>query len=241
MKNLNIILFIFFVLFLILTIFSFDPLPLFLVIFLAFLICLICLISYLGTDRGIFAALALICLPFLLEYLFYKFNLPFFETPLIRYLTTWGLDLPITLTNLFTVFSVPLLFISALFFAQKIKLLANIKNYHKTFLFLVTAILISLNWLMFSQNQLVYNNFLKWLLVALITNALIVRFYKFKAQTAEIYKEMPIIIYLAIYGTSALKRLDSLNLTITALLTLFYLILLYNEFKIKKLKINWPF
>jgi len=235
MRTFTIILFIFFAFFLIISLFVIDPFPFFLVIFLAFLIAFICLAAYLGSFRGILAGLLFIFLPFILESLHYHYHLPFSSLPLIRNFTFNRNNLPITLTNLFTIITIPLLFLSSLFFAQKIKILANVKNYHKTFLILASSFLMAISFLAVKPNNIDYNNFVKWLIIALITNLIVVWFYKFKPKTPEIYKESPIILYLAIYGMSALKRMDAFNLIITVLLTFLYLILLYNEYKIRKI------
>src|SRR4030042_2014755 len=115
MRGFITILFIFFCLFLIIFWFAFDPLLLFLVIFLAFFICFFCSGYYLGAFRGIVTALIYCLAPFVIEYFLYHYNFPFVHSALINYLTFEELDLPITLNNLFTVFSTPLLFISSLF------------------------------------------------------------------------------------------------------------------------------
>jgi len=235
MRTFTIILFIFFAFFLIISLFVIDPFPFFLVIFLAFLIAFICLAAYMGPFRGILAGLLFIFLPFILESLHYRYHLPFSSLPLFKNLTLDRSNLPVTLTSLFTVITIPLLFMSALFFAQKIKLLASVKNYHKTFLIVASSFLMAISFLSVKPNAIVYQNFLKWLIIALIIYFVAAWLYKFKPETAEIYKELPIILYLAIYGVSALKRLDVFNLMITILFTIIYLILLYNEYKIRKL------
>lgn len=235
MRTFIIILFVFFLLFLMGSLFIIDPLILFIVIFLAFLIAIICLVYYLGYLRGALILVAFVFLPFFLEYLFYRFNLPFFQSPLIRILNLQQLNLAITLNNLFLVFSLPLLFMTALIFSHKIKLFANIKRFHNTFITINASILVSLSFLLITPTSIEYQNFLKWLVIALIINFLLARFYQFKAEIPEIYKELPIILYLAIYGTSALKQLNTFNLIVTVLLTLFYLLILYNEYKIRKI------
>ena len=235
MKNFSIILFIFFILFLMGSLFINDPMLVFLVIFLAFILSLICLIAYLGKLRGIIILLSFIILPFLIEYLFHWLKLPLFETPLISTLNWKQLYLPININSLFLIFTLPLLFMSSLFFVQKIKIFSTIKNFPLTFLIISNSILICLNFLIFKANVIIYQDFLKWLLIALITNLLIAKLYSFKADIAEIYKELPIIIYLAIYGVNALRRLDSISLIIAAFLTILYLYLLYKEYKIRQL------
>ena len=235
MRNFIIILFILFLLFLIGSLFIADPLIFFLFIFLGFVIGFICLIFYLGKAKGLLAMLVFIFLPFLIEYLFFWLNIPFFETPLIQNLSFSNINLPITLNTLFFIFTIPLLFISALFFAQKIKLFANLKKYHKNFIAIISSLLIALNFLILTQNLFEYKNFIKWLIIALIVNFLIAAFYRFRAEIPEIYKELPIILYLAIYGAGALKQLNAFNLIVTIILTLFYLLILYNEYKIRKI------
>jgi len=188
MKTFTIILSIFFVLFLIATLFVTDPLPIFLTIFLAFISVFICLGLYLGW-RGILAVLLYIILPFLIEYLFYKFKLPLFEQPLIKNLTFKNITLPITLTTLFNIFTLPLAFMAASFFAQKAKLFFNVKIYQKTFLIFVSSFLIAINFLRLDKNGLVYAGFFKWLIIALISYALIIRLYQFKIETADLFKE----------------------------------------------------
>jgi hypothetical protein len=239
MRSLITILFVFFCFFLIISLFVFDPLPLFLVIFIAFLICFVCLSYYLSPFRGILTALCYSIFPFVIEYLLYKYNFVFAQSALLNYLSLESIDLSVTLNNLFMIFSVPLLFMSSLFFAQKIKLLVNIKTYHKTFLFITATLLLTITFLSFTENALNYRNAIKWLIVALIINFFIVRIVKFKPDTPDIFKELPIIIYLAIYGTNALKVLDNLQMGFAGFLTVTYLVLLYNEYKIRKIK--FPF
>jgi len=241
MRSFTIILFVFFAFFLAISLFVVDPLPFFIVIFLAFLICFICLASYLGKLRGLTIGIIFIILPFLIEYYAYKYQLPFAGNALIRNLNFNRINLPITLNNLFTIFTVPLLFLSSLFFAYKIKLLTNLKTYHKTFLIISGSLLVAINFLSLTDNQAQFQNFFKWLIIALIVNSLTVWLYKFKPETKEIYKELPIILYLTIYGTNAFKQADSFQLFVTIILTICYLMLLYNEYKIKKIKAVFPF
>jgi hypothetical protein len=240
MKNFTIILFIFLCLFLVVYIFTIDLLPLFLTIFLAFIIAFICLASYLGKIRGILCGLIFIFLPFLLEYLFYLYKIPFFYSPVIKFLSRSEIRLPLTLNNLFLVFTIPLLFMASLFLSQKIKSFSNLKNYHQTFLVIISSLLLAITFLSFTQNQLDYLNFFKWLIIGLIINSLLVKLYKFNPKTAETFKELPIIIYLAIFATSALKRMDNLQLLIVGILTFIYLLLLYYEYKFKKIKTAFP-
>ena len=241
MKNFTIILFILFCLFLVVYIFTIDLLTLFLTIFLAFIITFICLASYLGKIRGIICGLIFIILPFLLEYLFYYYKIPYFYAPVIKYLSRSEIRLPLTLNNLFLVFTIPLLFMAALFFSQKIRAFSNLKNYHKIFLVIISSLLLAVTFINFSQNQLNLIDFIKWLVLALIVNSLLVKFYKFKPETAETFKELPIIIYLSIFATSALKRMDNLQLVIIGILTFIYLLLLYYEYKFKKIKTAYSY
>lgn len=235
MRNITLIIFIFFILFLIGTLFVISPLFFFLTIFLAFLISIICLITYLGY-RGIFIAIIFIFIPFVIESLFFRFDLLFFEQPLIRSLTISQINLALTLNNLFFLFTIPLLFMTALFFAQKIRLYFNLKSYHKTFIAVISSLLVSINFLVINQNTFAYTNFIKWLIIALIINSLVAWLFYFKPLTAELYKELPIIIYLAIYGTSALKKLEPFQLIVIAVLTISYLVILYHEYKYKKIR-----
>ncbi|MDD5341641.1 MAG: hypothetical protein PHC97_04400 [Patescibacteria group bacterium] len=55
----------------------------------------------------------------------------------------------------------------------------------------------------------------------------------------DLFKEAPIIIYLAIYGINSLKLFDPFGLLIAGLLTLIYLLLLYNEYKMNKISGNF--
>jgi hypothetical protein len=236
MKNFTIILFVFFIIFLIFSLFVSDQLLLFLLVFMAFLISFICLSEYLGIIRGIFSGLALVILPFLLEYLLYVLKIPYFETPVIKSIATDNINVPLTVSNLFMVFSIPLLFVCALFFAQKMKLFLNVKKYFKTFLTICSSILISINFLVIDQSGITYQNFIKWLAVALLVNLLISRLYKFRGNISDLFKELPIIIFLIIYGTGAMKSMNASGLIIAALLTIIYLVLLYNEYKFKKIK-----
>ncbi len=234
MRNFTIILFVFFIIFLIFSLFVSDQLLLFLLVFMAFSIGFICLAKYLGALRGILSGLGLIILPFIIEYLLFVLKIPYFESPLIKSITTNNINVPLTVNNLFMIFSLPLLLICALFFAQKMKLFLNIKNYPKTFLIIASSLLISLNFLVIDQGSITYQNFIKWLIVALLVNILISRLYKFSGKISDLFKELPIIIYLIIYSTNAMKSMNASGLIIAAFLTIIYLMLLYNEYKIKK-------
>ncbi|HDQ22354.1 MAG TPA: hypothetical protein ENN28_00070 [Candidatus Uhrbacteria bacterium] len=235
MRSFIIILFIFFLIFLTGSLFIIDPLLFYLMMFLAFLIAILCLANYLGKTKGLIAALLLIGLPFFLEYLFFMFGLPLFESPLISSLRRIDVSLAINLNNLFFILTVPLLFITALFFAQKIKLFINIKVYHKTFLIIASSILIALNFLAITPENLIYKDALKWLVIALVVNLLLSVFYRFNVGTPEIYKELPIILFLSLYGTGALRQMNTFNLVVIFLLAVFYLLILYNEYKIRKI------
>ncbi|MBD3359379.1 MAG: hypothetical protein GF365_01570 [Candidatus Buchananbacteria bacterium] len=235
MKNFTIILFIFYILFLMGSLFIIDPLLFFLTIFVGFVIGFICLNYYLSFWRGISIGILFIFLPFIFEYLGFRFNLPFFDTHLIQTLTLNQIDLPITLNTLFSIFTIPLLLISALFFSHKLKLFANVKNYHKTFIIITGSLLVALNFLSITNEAIKYQDFLKWLAIALVINFILSWLYKFQVETPEIYKELPIILYLSIYGSRALRSFDYFNLTITVILTFAYLIVLYNEYKLKKI------
>ncbi len=235
MRNLVIIIFIFFLLFLISSLFIADPQIIFLMLTPALLIAFICLSSYLGIWRGILITLLLIFLPFLIEYIFFLLNLPFLGSPMIQKLTLKEINLPITVDNLFSVFATPLIFISALIFSQKMKIFVDIKKYHKTFIIIISSLLIAINFLLITQTTIGYENFIKWLIIALITISLISPFLKFRAKTPGIYKDLPIVLYLAIYGVGALRLLNIFNLIIAVLLISFYLYILYKEYKIRKI------
>ncbi len=235
MRNFIIILFIFFMFFLIGSLFILDPLIFYLMLFLAFIVSIICLVYYLGKIKGTAIAIIFIFLPFIIDYLFFKFNIPFFGNPLISDLSKQNLALAITLNNLFFVLTVPLLFMTALFVAKKIKPFFNIRIYHKTFLIIVSSILIGLNFMSISQNKIEYQNAIKWFIIALIVNFISVKLYEFKTNIPEIYKELPVILFLTIYSAGALRQLNIFNLAFILLLTICYLVILYNEYKIKKI------
>ena len=234
MRNFTIILFIFFIFLLIALLFVSDPLIFFLAIFLALIIVTICLFAYIGAWRGLVIVLAFIFLPFLIDYIFAKLHLPFFNKPLIANLFTQNPSELITINNLYSIFTLPLLFTAALFFAKKIQLFANIKNHIKTLVALFSSILLSLNFIYIKANVFDYQQFVKWLIIALLVNYLLARLYDFKVDALNIYKEIPIIIFLALYGIGALKKLDLMLLIICALLTIYYVIMLFNEYRIKK-------
>jgi len=235
MKNFTIILFIFFIAFLILSLFVTDLIWIFLTIFLALVIVFICLNKYLGFIRGFLLLIMLIVLPFMLEYVLWLMDVPLFSSTIIDRLSFTELDIPVNLTNLFYVFTVPLLFASSLFFAKKIKIFTKVKSYHNTFLILASTVLSALNFLMPKNGLVDYQSFLKWLILALISFTVLVYLYNFKPDIPEIYKELPIILYLALFGTNALKATNTLNTIMALLLIAFYLIILYKEYKIRKL------
>lgn len=234
MRNFTIILFVFFMLLLIALLFIADPLIFFLTIFLALIIVTICLFAYLGAWRGLVIAIVFIFLPFLIDYLCAKLNLPFFNKPLIENLFTSSPSQLITINNLYSVFTLPLLFISALFFAKKIQLFSGIKSYIKTLVALLSSVLLSLNFIYIKAGVFDYLQFGKWLAIALLVNYLLAKLYDFKFDAQDIYKEIPIIIFLALYGIGALKKLDLILLAICGLLVVYYLITLFNQYRIKK-------
>ena len=212
-----------------------KPLFLYLSMVLAFLIVLISLIAYIGTLRGLICALAIIILPILLEYIFTAYKLPFTSTSLITNLTKNGINFNVDFQTLFMIFTLPTYFISAIFYAQKIRLFTDIKKYNKTFITITASLLITLNFLTITTEKFEYQNAVKWLAIALIVNIILSKLYKFKTTTHDIYKELPIIIFLMIYGYNILQVKNLYYLAITICLVLFYLILLYNEHQYKKI------
>ena len=235
MRNFTIILFIILIVLFLLVFISPKPLALYLSVFSAFLIAVICLNSYLGVLRGIICTFTFIFLPFVLEYFFAKYSIPFALPSLITDWSKNGLYSHINFQTLFFVFSMPTFFICALIFAQKIKLFTGIKTYYNTFLITISSLLMALNFLFFTRQELQYQNATKWLLVALIVNLLLSKLYKFKAETQDIYKELPIIIFLMLYGYNILQNAYPYYLAITVCLSFFYLSLLYNEHQYKKI------
>ncbi|OGY42273.1 MAG: hypothetical protein A2Y67_04455 [Candidatus Buchananbacteria bacterium RBG_13_39_9] len=195
------------------------------------------MLYYLGA-RGFILLLSFIILPFALEYLLFKLKIPFFQEAVIRSLTFRNLDLPINLSTLFSVFSLPLIFCSALIFAQKVKLFISVKKYFKTVLIICSSLLIALSFFAVTQNAIEYQNSIKWLIIALSVNFLVSAFFIFKVNVQEIYKELPIILFLALYNFGGLKRLDVYSLFIGLFLIIFYLLILYNEYKLRKLSQN---
>jgi len=235
MKNFIVILFVFFIFLLIASLYANDLTWIFLTIFTALLITIICVANYSGFWRGISLIVLMIVLPFIFEYLLSFTDYSLFAEPIIKKLSLSQFNLPINRGNLFYIFTTPLLFMSGLIFSQKIKHYFSVKKYHKTFLIICSALLLSLNNLLFADNVFSYQLAIKWLLISLIVYTLLSRLYIFKVDTDELYKEMPIILYLAIYGANALRGLNSFNLLITVILIAFYLFILYNEYKIRKL------
>lgn len=235
MRNFIIILFIFLIVFFLLVFISPKPLILYLSIVLAFLIGIICLITYLGAIRGSICALAFIFLPFILEYFSAKFSFPFANVSLITEKTLQDITSNINFQTLFFIFSLPTFFICSLFFTQKIKLFTGIKKYYNTFLIICSSLLVALNFLVFSRQDFQYQNATKWLLIALLVNFLLSKLYKFKTATPDIYKEMPIILFIMLYGYNILQNAYIYYVIITICLSLFYLALLYNEHKYRKI------
>jgi hypothetical protein len=235
MKNFTLILFILFILFLLFSLFIQDFLLIYLSIVLALIIGFICLNYYLNAWRGTILGLGFLILPFVMEYLGYKLNLPFFTTHLIKELTAKNLNIPITINNLFLLITVPLLFITSLFFGIKIKNSSSIKKFHSTFLVIVCSLLVAMNYLVITQAGIEYQEFIKWLIIALAVNIILSKIYIFEFGVSDLYKELPIIIFLAIYGSRALRSLDEFNLIISLFFALIYLYILYVEYKIKKI------
>jgi hypothetical protein len=211
-----------------------DRLFFFLTIFFAFIICLICLTAYLGA-QGFLIAIAYFILPFLVEYILSKFNLPFFQGSLITNISFKNLDIPINIRSLFLIFTLPLQFSASLFFAQKFKIFIDIKNLHKTFIIITASLFLAFNFIAVYENYLEMRSFLKWFVIALIINLVLGKLFTMKVQTADIYKELPIILYLSLLSIIGLNRLDYVQLILAGFLTIVYLLLLYNEYKIRKL------
>ncbi len=233
MRNFTIILFIFFIITLIGTLFIADPLLFFITIFLGFIISFICLFYYLGSARGIFIGLTFIILPFIIEYLGFRYNIAFFNSHLIKNLSFDKFNVPFTLSTLFSLITIPLLFITSLFFSYKIKNYVGVKTLHKLFLICVSSILVAVNFLMIINDKFVYSEFFKWLIIAFICNLLLSGLFRFNPNTPETFKELPIILFLSIFGSRALITLDNFNLVITLILTCIYLLTLYNEHKLR--------
>jgi hypothetical protein len=234
MRNFIIILFVFFLILLIGLLFVSDPLIFFLAIFMALIIVTICLFAYLNALRGLIIVICFIFLPFLLDYLFAKLHLPFFNKPLIENIFTTSPSQLITINNLYSIFALPLLLMAALFFAKKIQLFSGIRNHIKFFIALFSSILFSLNFIYIKAGIFDYQQFCRWLLIALIVNYLLYKIYNFDIDALVIYKEVPIIIFLALYAIGALQKLDMVLLSICGLLTIYYVITLANQYRLKK-------
>lgn len=236
MRNFIIILFIFFLIFIIVSIFwATNQMFLFLAIFLGFLIAFICLGYYLGPILGIIIGLLFIASPFLLEYLGYRFYLPFFKESTITGLEVTQIGNLISTDTLFSIFTIPLLFMTSLFFAFKIKIFTNVKTYHKIFLTVIMSLLVAANFLNITSEQAIFNDFIKWLAIALVISALMSYIFYFRLDTDRIFKEIPIILFLTIFITRSLKPINEFNLFIGIILVIIYLILLYNEYKLQKI------
>jgi len=235
MKNFLILIFIFFLVFLLIAFLAPDSMFIFFYIYLALVIALICAFAYLGWFHGLLILIIYTLLPFLLEYLLSLLRLPIFENSTIIYLSTHNLNLPITTTNLIIIFNIPTLFICSLFFSQKLKLLFNIKKYPKTFLIIAASLLLALNFLNISLQKFIYGDAIKWLVIALLINLLALKLIKFKIETMEFYKELPIILYLLVYSFNFAVSGNYIFLLIAAVLLIIYLIALYNEHQYKKI------
>ncbi len=238
MRNFTLILFSFFIVILLVSFNYTEPMYGFIAIFLAFILSLICLLAYLGFSRGVITALTFSLLPFLLEYLFFKYNflkLPFFKTTIFTSLTKADLTNTLNLKNLITIFLIPTFLTCCLIFAQKIRLYSLIKNYYKTFIVIAASLLFALNLLVISPSEFSYLEGIKWLVISLIINLLLLKLYKFKVKANDIYKELPIIMFLLLYGFNLMKNNNSYSILIAICLTIYYLIMLLNEHKLKKL------
>lgn len=237
MKNFTVILFIFFLVSLIMSIFEpTNLMALFIAIFLAFIIAFICLAYYLGPLLGIITGLLFIATPFLLEYLGYNYGLPFFKTVTLSTTEQTQMYSMLNLNTLFSAFTVPLIFITSLFFGFKIKIFSNIKKYHKTFLIITMSLLLAINFLVITKEQIIWEEAVKWLIIALVINVVFNFLFYFRANISEIFKEIPIILYLALFAGRSLKPINEFNLIVTLVLTIVYLILLYTEYKLRKIK-----
>jgi hypothetical protein len=235
MKNFLILIFIFFLVFLLIAYLAPDSMFIFFCIYLALIVALACLLAYLGWLRGLPILITYILLPFLLEYLFSLWHLPFFATATIIYLTTHTLNLPVTTANLIIIFNIPTLLICSLFFSQKLKLLFNIKKYPKIFLVIIASLLFALNFLNIGLQNFIYSDAIKWLIIALLINLPAAKLIKFKIEAPEFYKELPIILYLLIYSFNFTVSGNYVFLLIAAVLLLIYLIALYSEHQYKKI------
>ncbi|MCX6740506.1 MAG: hypothetical protein NTZ49_04745 [Candidatus Parcubacteria bacterium] len=210
-----------------------DKFFIFIVIYLALIISAICLLYYLGLARGLFVLFAIIALPFIIEYALSFLPYSFLKGNVINYLSWQKIDFAINLNNLFAGFNIPTIFICSLIFSQKIVVYSFIKSGHKLLQNIIASLLIAFTFLYIDPQKIEYASALKWLIIALIANYLILKLIKFKTGTPEIYKEMPIIIYLIIYLSNYTITNNYYYLIFTGLLLIYYLITLWNEHKIK--------
>lgn len=235
MKNFLIFIFIFFLLFLLVAFITPDPMFIFFFIYLGLIIALSCLIVYLGWLRSLIIIPAYVGLPFLLEYLFNLWNLPFFDTSTIIYLSAQTINLPVTAANLIIVFSIPTLLICSLFFSQKLKLLLNIKALPKTFLVIISSLLLSLNFLNINLQNLNLGPAIRWFILGLVINLILIKLMKFRVETPDFFKELPIVVWLLFFSFNYVTSANYLFLVIGAILLLIYLIALYTDHQYKKL------
>jgi len=235
MRNFTILLFIFFVFFLLIAWLAPESMFIFFYIYLALLIAAICLISYLGWLRGFLILLAFILLPFLVEYLFSALKLPLFETSTIIYLSTRKITLPVTTANLILIFNTPTIFICSLVFSQKLKNYFNLRSYPKIFLVIFASILIALNFINTGAQNFSPINGFKWLIIALAVNVIAAKLFKFKVETADLFKEFPIVLYLLILSLNYIITANYYLLIFMGVLAILYLISLYNEHQYKKI------
>ena len=123
-----------------------------------------------------------------------------------------------------------------MFFAIKIKIFSNIKTYHSTALILIATFLVAISFLNITVENIDYADFIKWLIIAFVTSILLFILYDFKVNTPEIFKELPIIMYLAVFGARSLMPINEFNLLITVFFTIIYLIILLREYKLRQIK-----
>ncbi|MCX6744712.1 MAG: hypothetical protein NTX82_04270 [Candidatus Parcubacteria bacterium] len=238
MRNFTLILFSFFIVILLVSFNYTEPMYGFIAIFLAFVLTLICLFAYLGFLRGMVATLAFLLLPFIFEYLLFTYNslqLPFFKTTIFTSLTKADLAHTLTLKNLIIIFLIPIFLTCCLIFAQKIRLYSLIKKYYGTFIVITASLLFAINFVVISPGEFSYNEAIKWLAISLVINLIMVKLYKFNFKANDIYKELPIIIFLLLYGFNLMHNNNSYSILIGICLAIFYLIMLLNEHKLRKL------
>jgi hypothetical protein len=238
MKNFLILTFIFFLPFLLVAFLAPDPMFIFFFIYLGMVISLGCLLMYLGWLRSLIIVMAYFILPFLLEYLFNVWKIPFFNTSTIIYLSTRTINLPVTAANLITIFSIPTLLICSLFFSQKIKLLLNIKHLPKTFLIVTASLLLALNFLNLKMQNLDFGPAIRWFILGLVINIMIAKLIKFKIEIPDFFKEMPIILWLLFFSFNYVTTANYLFLIIGAAFLIIYLVALYNDHQYRKLSQN---